>query len=170
MHLRAHRTLTQKIAFDHHKAKPIDGSCSLGLEANSACARTETAYIFFRPKLAFRLALTRKVLIPLVFPVSPNWAPSRSPDYHHKDIGDVQFCPVSVPKRLARGDFGRSLAARLQGQTCPQGLYMPTTALEHKRRPDLGQSALAALPAYLGQAPEPNVFVENAKTPGPAAA
>ena len=60
--------------------------------------------------------------------------------------------------------------ARLQGQTCPQGLYMPTTALEHKRRPDLGQSALAALPAYLGQAPEPNVFVENAKTPGPAAA
>ena len=29
VHLRAHRTLTQKIAFDHHKAKPIDGYLAL---------------------------------------------------------------------------------------------------------------------------------------------
>ena len=68
-----------------------------------------------------------------------------------------------MPKRLARGDIGKVACARLQSQTWPQGLYTSTAALEHKPGPDPGQSALAALPAYLGQAPKPNVFVENAK-------
>ena len=53
--------------------------------------------------------------------------------------------------------------AGLQGQTWPQGLYTSTAALEHQPRSNPGQSALAALPAYLGQAPKPSVFVENAK-------
>ena len=49
----------------------IEGVASrLGLKANSACARTETTYILFRPRSPF-CPPHAKVPIPLGFPVSP---------------------------------------------------------------------------------------------------